>query len=104
MEWIKELLSNPDQATALGYGAALTAASAYAIYKNDFGAEGRTTAELEDYLDDMDSETTGPLKMWKAHEYRKELQEREKVTEELDTDLYTENNYAEDEGLVYADD
>ena len=99
MEWVDKFLSNPDQAAALGYGVALTASTFYAVYKNDFGAEDRTTAELKAYLENMDTNKGRPLKMWKGFEYRKELREREGEKEELSDGLYVE-----EERPVYADD
>ncbi|MFB6116441.1 MAG: hypothetical protein ABEK10_02905 [Candidatus Nanosalina sp.] len=76
MEWIEDFLSDPGQLAALGYGAAALTVSAYAAYRNDFGATDRTTRELEDYLENVDTGPASPVSAWKAFEYRKELEER----------------------------
>lgn len=84
MDWIEELVKDPDQMAALGYGLTTLTLSAYAAYRNDFGAPDRTTKELEDYLEETDTGPMNPVKTWKALEYRKELEERNKEPEIVD--------------------
>ncbi len=103
MEWIEEFLSNPEHTAALGYGAVLTAVSAYGAYRNDFGAADETDVELEDYLDKVDPGITSPLKLWKQHEYRKEQNEREDLADGT-YDYSPEDTGHEGEAKVYADD
>lgn len=93
MEWVKEVLNDPDALAALGYGAAITTASAYAAYKNDFGASDKTTKELENYIED-ECGLTNPLAAWKSLEYRRELESREDLNESSLDDVYESHRTA----------
>jgi len=76
MEMIKELLSDPDSWAALGYGAALLSTSAYAAYKNDFGADIKTRKELESYIEENEPSLSNPVDTWRLREYKKEFEDR----------------------------
>ena len=75
-EVLKMLSENPEQATAIGYGALATGAAAYLAHKNDFGADGMTDRDIEMYLDDTE-DTYHPLKMYKRRVLNKELSSRD---------------------------
>ncbi len=75
-EVLKMLSENPDQATAMGYGALTTGAAAYLAHKNDFGADGMTDKELEMYLDETE-DTYHPVKMYKRRVLNRELKSRD---------------------------
>lgn len=101
MEEVKEFLNNPDQAAAFASGLVTLAGSAYVAYKNDFGASNRTDAELERYLEEIETGVMNPLSTWKAWEYGNELDKRQEETEKLADPEYDEN----DSRLIrYADD
>jgi len=101
MEWVNEFLSSPSSTVALGSGLVTLAGSTYLAYKNDFGAQGCTSEELENYLEETDTGITSPVSSWKAHEYNKELQERDEENQKL-----ANLDYDEDNALLvrYADD
>jgi hypothetical protein len=77
MEMVKELLSDPDSLAAFGYGAALLSTSAYAAYKNDFGADAKTRKELESYVEENEPSLSDPVDTWRYMEYKKELEKRD---------------------------
>ena len=77
MEMVKELLSDPDSLAAFGYGAALLSTSAYAAYKNDFGADAKTRKELESYVEETEPSPTNPVDTGRLREYKKELEKRD---------------------------
>ena len=98
VDWMDELVKNPEKMAALGYTASITLASVYAAYRNDFGAADRTTREPEQYLEEKDPGLENSVQVWKAHEYRQELQCREELPE------VEENFYDEARSAVNAND
>lgn len=80
MEEVIEMLSeDPERTAGMAYGAALTTGSAYVAYRNDFGAEGRTTNELETYLEETDGINLNPVTLYKRRVYSRELEERNDI-------------------------
>lgn len=77
MQEVIDLLTEDLETTAaLAYAGTTATGAAYLGYKNDFGASGMTTRELNDYLEEHSGDV-GPVKMYKKHVYSKELENRE---------------------------
>lgn len=85
MEFVEQLLENPEAALLTGYSAVIVGSSAYSAKKYDFKAEDKTSANLEEYLIEKDPGITEPVQRLKARSYRKELEKRQENEEYLDT-------------------
>lgn len=105
MDWIEELVKDPERSLLLGYSAFILGGSAYAAYRNDFGAQDKTRKELDDYLDEVETGLSSPLSTWKAHEYRKERDERNEERNEIDVQKELQEIYDDvQEPVAYSDD
>lgn len=76
-EIIDLLTEDPERTAAMAYAGTSLTGAAYVGYKNDFGASGMTTKELDNYLEENSGLDINPVKMYKKHVFSNERESRE---------------------------